>query len=87
MSRGAIKKASRWACWIDVHKFLPIDELFEHLIKKEAIEIAEDGNENNHNCRCQIDEGNGIIDDGSVYSSEDEDFEGSEWVEDHDPYD
>jgi hypothetical protein len=38
---------------------------------------------------AKFDEGNGIIDDGLVYSSEDEDFEGSEWVrvEDHNPYD
>ena len=108
MSRGAIKKASRWACWIDVHKFLPIDQLFEHLIEEKAIEIAEDGNVDAFRIAARelffnrapfmkeyllkiitiadakFDEGNGIIDDGSVYSSEDEDFEGGEWVEDHD---
>jgi len=44
MRRGAIKRACRWAYWIDVHKFLPIDETFEHLIEEKAIEIAEDGN-------------------------------------------
>jgi hypothetical protein len=99
MSRGAIKKASRWACWVDVHKFLPIDEAFDSLIEKKAIEIAEDGNVDAFRIAARVlffkrapfmrdyllkiitiadakfDDGNGIIDDGSVYSDGDEDFE------------
>jgi hypothetical protein len=99
MSRGAIKKACRWACWVDVHKYLPIDEAFDSLIEKKAIEIAEDGNVDAFRIAARelffkrapfmrdylmniikvaddkFDEGNGFIDDGSVYSSEDEDFE------------
>jgi hypothetical protein len=99
MSRGAIKKASRWACWVDVHKYLPIDEAFDSLIEKKAVEIAEDGNVDAFRIAARelflkrapfmrdylmkiitiadvkFDEGNGFIDDGSVYSDGDEDFD------------
>ena len=99
MSRGAIKKASRWACCVDVHKYLPIDEAFDSLIEKKAIEIADDGNVDAFRIAARelffkrapfmrdylmniikvaddkFDDGNGIIDDGSVYSDGDEDFE------------
>lgn len=99
MRRGAIKKACRWAYWIDVHKFLPIDETFEHLIEEKAIEIATDGNVDAFRIAARelfynrapfmrdylmniitvadakFDEGNGFIDDRSVYSDSDRDFE------------
>lgn len=99
MRRGAIKRACRWAYWIDVHKFLPIDETFEHLIEEKAIEIAKDGNVDAFRIAvrelfynrapfmrdylmniitvadAKFDEGNGFIDDRSVYSDSDRDFD------------